>query len=225
MSGLAIFDLDGTMLDTLPDIAASVNRARKRLSLPPLPVEAISAAIGNGQRTLVERTISDSGCDVPFEERLAIQKEEYSRGLHDLTRPYPGVAETLRRLKEAGWKTAALSNKGDADTKDILAYVGWSPFFAFVQGAAPGIPLKPDPAVIDLAIRATGFPGPRGDVWMVGDNYTDLEAARRAGIRRCFCRYGYGNPRGETWDLAVDSIAEWADAVLVRTQAPVSGRH
>ena len=225
MSGLAIFDLDGTMLDTLPDIAASVNRARKRLSLPPLPVEAISAAIGNGQRTLVERTISDPGCDVSFEERLAIQKEEYSRGLHDLTRPYPGVAETLRRLREAGWKTAALSNKGDADTKDILAYVGWSPFFDFVQGAAPGIPLKPDPAVIDLAIRATGFPGPRGDVWMVGDNYTDLEAARRAGIRRCFCRYGYGNPRGETWDLAVDSIAEWADAVLVRPQAPVSGTH
>lgn len=215
MTGLVLFDIDGTMLDTVPDIAASVNRARRRISLPPLPVATISAAIGNGQRKLVERTIaSDPACAVPFETCLAIQKEEYSRGLLDLTRPYPGFPGALRRLKDAGCKVAALSNKGDADTKSLLTRLGWAPFFDLMRGAAPGIPLKPDPAVIDYAIEAVGYAGPRDEIWMVGDNYTDLEAGRRAGVRRCFCRYGYGSPRDESWDIAVDAISEWLDAVL-----------
>ena len=212
--GLAIFDLDGTLLDTRADLAAALNRTRKRLGLAPVSQETVVRAVGNGVRRLIERTIPEEESPLPLEEKIAIQSEEYMDGLFDATIPYPGVDETLRALKAAGWKLAVLSNKPDPATKSLMAHFGWDALFDVVQGGAPSIPLKPDPASVDFIIRATGYRGPRERVWMVGDNYTDLEAGRRAGTRRCFCRYGIGKSNGETADFEVDGILVWTRHVL-----------
>ena len=214
--GLAIFDLDGTLLDTRADLAAALNRTRKRLGLAPVPQETVVRAVGNGVRRLIERTIPETESALPLEEKVAIQSEEYMNGLFDATIPYPGVDETLRALKAAGWKLAVLSNKPDLATKSLMEHFGWNVLFDVVQGGAPSIPLKPDPASVDFIIRATGYQGPRGNVWMIGDNYTDLEAGRRAGVKRCFCRYGIGRANGEPADFGTDEILAWTRHVLSR---------
>ena len=211
---LAIFDLDGTLLDTRADLAAALNRTRRRLGLAPIPRETVVRAVGNGVRRLIERTIPEEECPLPLEEKVAIQGEEYGKGLVDETVPYPGVEETLRSLRAAGWRLAVLSNKPDEATRRLMVHFGWDRLLDVIQGGAPTVPLKPDPAAIDHVLRAAGHDGPRQAVWMVGDNYTDLEAGRRAGVKRCFCRYGFGSPRGETADFIADDLPAWGRHVL-----------
>ena len=171
-------------------------------------------AVGNGVRRLIERTIPESESSLSLEEKISIQSEEYMKGLFDATVPYPGVDKTLRMLKAAGWKLAVLSNKPDAATKSLMEHFGWSDLFDVVQGGSPSVPLKPDPESIASVIRATGYRGPREKIWMVGDNYTDLEAGRRAGTRRCLCRYGFGNPKEETADYTADDLLTWGKHLL-----------
>lgn len=214
--GLAIFDLDGTLLDTRADLAAALNRTRGRLGLAPLPAEAVVRAVGDGVRRLVERTIPFRESPLPLDEKVAIQSEEYMRGLHDATAPYPGVDETLRALKAAGWKLAVLSNKPDPAARLLMERFGWDALLDAVLGMTPSRPLKPDPAAVGMTIMAAGYDGPRETVWMVGDNHTDLEAGRRAGVMRCFCRYGFGTPGGETADFEADAIAGWGRHVLAQ---------
>ena len=86
--------------------------------------------------------------------------------------------------------------------------LGLEKLFSVVQGGAPDIPLKPDPAAVEFIIRASGYDGRRTGIWMIGDNYTDLEAARNAGIMSCFCRFGFGHPRNEIPTAIVESPDE-----------------
>ena len=86
--------------------------------------------------------------------------------------------------------------------------LGLEKLFSVVQGGAPDIPLKPDSAAVEFIIRASGYGGRRTAIWMIGDNYTDLEAARNAGIMSCFCRFGFGHPRAEIPTAIVESPEE-----------------
>ena len=189
---LAIFDIDGTLLDTLPDIALAVNEARVSLSLKPISVDTVRRAIGNGQRKLIERTIPEQ--HIPFDVKFTTEAEAYSRNVKVRTRAYDGIDAVLRTLVADGWKLGVFSNKGDADTISLVSLMGWNDLFSFVRGKRDGIPLKPDPYVINEAIAETG--SLRELTWMVGDNYTDVEAGHRAGVRTCFCKWGYGELKG-----------------------------
>lgn len=189
---LAIFDVDGTLLDTLPDIALAVNKARVSLSLEPISEDAVRHAIGNGQRRLIERTIPE--LDIPFDVKYKAEAEAYSRNVKVRTRAYDGIDAVLRTLVADGWKLGVFSNKGDADTISLISLMGWKDLFSFVHGKRDGVPLKPDPHVINEAIDETG--SLRELTWMIGDNYTDVEAGRRAGVRTCFCKWGYGELSG-----------------------------
>lgn len=205
--GLILYDLDGTLIDSRADLAGAVNAMRESYGAAPVPLDFVVARIGNGQRLLVERSSED--IDAPLDERVARMRSAYAAGLLRETRLYPGVAEVLAALQKAGWCQGVLTNKHHEATLTILEGLGVRSLLNGVTGVEPGQPLKPDPAAVELAIKRTGWDR-NGPAWMVGDHYTDLEAGRRAGLQRCFCRYGFGRPGGETWDLAIDSIYELA---------------
>jgi phosphoglycolate phosphatase len=102
-----------------------------------------------------------------------------------------------------------VTNKPREATSRILEGLGVAPLLAAVVGGGDCPVLKPDPAPLRLALERAGCAAE--GAWMVGDHFTDLEAGRRSGLRRCFCRYGFGDPREEAWDLAVDDLGELAD--------------
>ena len=213
-AGLAIFDLDGTLADTRADLATAVNRTRRALGLRALPAARVVESVGNGLASLLERTIPERR-DVPAAEKRAIWMREYAAHWLDETAVYPGIPEALLGLRRRGWRLAVLSNKPDEATKAIVAGLGLSKRFSLVQGGSPGHPLKPDPAAVAFVIRASGYDGRRTDVWMVGDHYTDLEAARLAGIRSCFCRFGFGHPRAEIPTAVVDAPGELLENIAL----------
>lgn len=195
-TGLVIFDLDGTLADTRADLVSAVNRTRKALGLKPTIFEKVVEAVGNGAVKLLERTIPERR-DVHPAEKLAIWRREYAAHLLDETKAYEGIDKVLRTLKRRKWRLTVLSNKPDEATKTIVSGLGWDRIFSFVQGGSAGVPLKPDPAAVEFVIRESGYDGRRSCIWVVGDNYTDLEAARNAGVMSCFCRFGFGHPRNE----------------------------
>lgn len=209
--GVAIFDLDGTLVDSRADLATAVNRARAAFGLPPLPLSTIVAAIGDGQRRLVEIVIPEAVA--PLDERVAAVRRAYADCLLDTTTLYPGVRATLSALRRSGWRLAVATNKAAAATEAVLRGLKVCDLFDAVVGAEEGLPLKPDPAPLLLALKRAGADRatPR---WMVGDNHTDLAAARRAGMLRCYCRYGFGDPGAEGWDLVIDDPRSLARHLL-----------
>jgi len=202
-----IFDLDGTLIDSRADLALAVNLTREELGLAPIPQAQVVGYVGEGVRLLLTRAIPERP-DL-LEQALAINQRHYRAHLLDQTRLYPGVAEALARFRQRGTPLMVVTNKPKAFTELILDGLGIAGCMAAVLGGGDCPGLKPDPEPLFLALERGGC-GTAGS-WMVGDHFTDLEAGRRAGLNRCFCRYGFGDPGPETWDLAVDDLRELAD--------------
>lgn len=202
----ALFDLDGTLIDSREDIALAVNLTRQDFGLPPISVGSVISCVGEGVRILIQRAIPERP-DL-WEEMLARQRTHYRDHLLDRTALYPGVQEALAALSGAGWKLAVVTNKPGAVTRPILEGLGILGYFGAVVGGGDCEALKPDPAPLRLAAERMGAALSPQD-WMVGDHFTDLEAGARAGLRRCFCRYGFGELRGEGYDVAVDRLDEF----------------
>ena len=201
------FDLDGTLIDSRADLATAVNLTRRDFGLPELPSGRVISYVGEGLRLLVARAMPEQ--PELIEEAVARARAHYSRHLLDQTSLYPGVAEALRLLGAQGWKRAVVTNKPREFVQPILAGLGVAGEFEALVGGGDTPTLKPDPAPLLLAAARLGLSDLRGS-WVVGDHFTDLEAGRRLGLLRCFCRYGFGDPRGEGYDLAVDSLLELA---------------
>jgi len=207
MTRAVLFDLDGTLIDSRADLATGVNLTRRDLGLPPLAPAVIAGFVGEGVRTLLARALPE--CPARLEEALALNHGHYCDHLLDETRLYPGALETLARLSASGWRLALVTNKPRAFTDLILAGLGVAPFLSAVVGGGDGPRLKPDPAPLLQALAACGAEA--APSWMVGDHCADLEAGRRAGLRRCLCAFGFGTPKDEAWDLAVDRLPALAD--------------
>lgn len=190
---LLIFDLDGTLIDSRADLATAVNLMRGHFGLPPLPVAAITRFVGDGVRMLVARALEGTAVDV--DEAVRVQNPLYRAHLHDATVLYPGVAEGLRALRAAGHTLAVATNKPADATELILDHFGVRALFASVLGGGSTPRLKPHPDMVEAAMAASGFD--RDRTWVIGDNHTDLECARRAGVRSLFCTYGFGDRREE----------------------------
>jgi phosphoglycolate phosphatase len=212
MHASAYFDLDGTLIDSRADLAKAVNLTRADYGLPPLPVDVVAGYVGEGIRPLLARSLP--GWPGPLEEAVDIARRHYFEHLLDETALYPGVVDALQRLHDAGWKLAVVTNKPIHFVEPILHGLGLRAFFAALVGGDDGVALKPDPAPIRLAAERMGLTGLAGG-WMIGDHHTDLEAGRRAGLRRCYCRVGFGDPQGESYEMAVDSLDEFARNVLI----------
>lgn len=186
---LVVFDLDGTLADSLPDLTQAANYACRSLGLPEHPAEAIKEMIGGGERKFVERFLGP-GRQGLLEEGLRLFLEHYSRHCGALTRLYPGVKETLPRL--AGKKLAVLSNKLQRLTEQVLRVTGISSLFAAVWGGGRDLPLKPAPEPLLALIKEMGVEPSR--TLMVGDKLADVLAGKGAGALTLVVTYGYGDP-------------------------------
>jgi phosphoglycolate phosphatase len=185
---LIVFDLDGTLADTMPDLAAAANFACRRLELPTHSPEAIRGMIGGGERKLIERMLGPAHQD-RVDECLELYLEHYTRHNGELTRVYPGVVEALGQL--AGKRLAVLSNKLGRLTRQALEAKDLAHFFTAIRGGGEGLPLKPAPDPL-LALSADlGVPPSR--TLMVGDKPADILAGRAAGATTAAVTYGYGD--------------------------------
>lgn len=206
-AGLAIFDLDGTLADTRADLAAAVNATRRALGLKAIPLQRVVDAVGDGVVRLLERTIPERP-DVPPSEKRDIWAHHYSAHLLDETLAYHGIPTLLARLKRLSWRMVVLTNKIDDAAKSVLDGLGLGRYFSIVRGFIPDLPMKPSPEAIRLIVRDSGYNGPRSRIWMIGDNHTDICAARLAGVASCFCRYGFGHLKGEIPTAIVEKPSE-----------------
>lgn len=213
MNGIVICDLDGTLIDSRADLAAAVNLVRAEYSLEPISVDVATSYVGDGVKKLIERALV--GAEADLDAAVESMRHHYSKEMLNETYVYPTVFEGLATLKEAGFKLAVATNKPQTACEAIVDALGLSPFFNVILGGCCDYPLKPDPAMLLLAIEKSGA-SPK-DSWMVGDNHTDLASGKRAGLKVCYADYGFGSIGGETFDVRVDFFAEFAD--LNRKQA------
>jgi phosphoglycolate phosphatase len=185
---LIVFDLDGTLADSLPDLANAANFACRRLGLPEHPPEAVKSMIGGGEHKFMERVVGPAN-QAYVEECLKLYLDYYSRHCGDLTRLYPGVPETLKKL--SAWKLAVLSNKLQRLTERLLQLMGIAPWFSAIRGGGRGLPLKPSPEPLKALMRDLG--ADPGRTLMVGDKTADIVAGREAGAGTAAVTYGYGD--------------------------------
>ena len=153
-NSLVIFDLDGTLIDTIGDLSAAVEHALSEGGFPGHSVEEYRAMVGHGIRNLVTRALPEGAPDEVIELSLSRFLEYYTSHIDVLSRPYPGIQELLQDLSDAGVKLAVTSNKFQAGTETLIRRFFPDITFAKILGNAPGLPLKPDPEVVHLAMDA-----------------------------------------------------------------------
>jgi len=179
-----IFDLDGTLLDTIEDIAESTNRILKARGLAPFSIEETKILVGDGIDEMVRRAFALRGVGALADDDVAViiqdYRREYQACWRSHSRPYPGVRGLLDELARRGARTAVLSNKSHEFTTMMMAELFAGFRFDAVRGATPGVPLKPDPTAA-LAISSELGVAP-GVCAFVGDTSIDMNTARAAGM-------------------------------------------
>ena len=182
-----IFDVDGTLLDSAQDICGAVQQVLATTDCPPVTFDFLKGYIGLHLIDLFQ-DLFPHHTSVQFDGLIAQYRAIYLARGHQLTSVYPGVAEGLSAL---GGRKATATTKGTPTTRAILAQFGLIGYFDFVQGT-DGFPCKPAPDVIHAA--QAGLGARPEDCLMVGDSPADMEAGKRAGVKTCAVRYGYGKP-------------------------------
>jgi phosphoglycolate phosphatase len=206
-----LFDLDGTLLDTLEDLADSANAALAAMNLPQHPVAAYRYFVGDGLENLVRRTMGPRANDAEAVARgVELARREYARRWADKSKPYPGIPALLDQLTARGIPMAVFSNKPDEFTRLCVARLLPSWRFAAVQGATAELPRKPDPSGA-LAIAAK-LGVAAADVLYLGDTNTDMRTAVAAGMY----------PVGALWGFrTADELRDAGAAVLVKSPLDV----
>ena len=175
-----IFDLDGTLLDTLQDLANAVNYALRCHDMPEHSLDDVRRFVGNGVRLLMERAVPDGAQHPQFEAAFATFRHYYMQHSLDHTRPYDGIAETLRELKARGCRLAVVSNKMMAATQELVAHFFPEVEVAIGEHEAEGIRKKPAPDTVVEALRQLGVG--REEAVYVGDSDVDLQTAANSGL-------------------------------------------
>ena len=179
-----IFDLDGTLLDTLQDLANSVNYALRQYGLPEHSLDDVRRFVGNGVRLLMERAVPDGAQHPQFEAVFATFRQHYMEHSLDTTRPYDGIVETIHELKQRGCRLAVVSNKMMAATQELVAHFFPEIEVAIGEHEAAGIRKKPAPDTVYEALRQLGLVvgGETADTVYVGDSDVDIATARNSGL-------------------------------------------
>lgn len=199
LPSLVIFDLDGTLIDSLAGLAESINAMRNAFDLPPLPLDAVRSAIGKGARNLVSRCLPDG--DERIDAALTLFLAHNGDNLAARTTLYSGVKELLLALHGAGIPLALVSNKNSAHCHRLLDLYGITDCFQIVLGGDALPECKPLPGPLLAAMAQCGATAVTSV--MIGDSCNDFEAARKAGIRSIGCRFGYG----EAWELELADVS------------------
>lgn len=188
MKRLAIFDLDGTLLNTITDLGKACNYALGKMGFAPHPVQAYAYMVGNGVRKLIERSHPDAD-EATVDKLLEHFLEYYDEHCLDNTKPYPGIKELLDVLREKEVSVAVASNKYQAATSKLIA--GCFPDYPFVavEGQREGRPRKPDPSIIFSILSQ--HPTPKKEVLYIGDSGIDIETAKRACVESIGVTWGF----------------------------------
>lgn len=212
---LAVFDLDGTLVDSRIDLANATNALLEELGGARLPEESVVDMVGEGAAILVRRALTAAGLDPGHAGALERFLVLYEARLLEHTCPYDGLVDALERISHR-LPLAVLTNKPTGPAKRILAGLGLSLFFRTVVGGDTALGRKPDPAGLLHIAECAGVPP--ADTLMVGDSPIDLQTARRAGTRICLARYGFGyrfsdeDFRGD--ELFVEEAAGLTDLIV-----------
>jgi phosphoglycolate phosphatase len=211
---LLIFDLDGTLADTKLDLANAVNATRKRFGLAPLENELVYSYVGNGAPVLIRKAMGPEYGEEDIQRALEHFLSHYRQHMLEHTTLYPGVRESLERLRDEEVRLAVLTNKPVKISQDILAGLGVGGLFFRIYGGNSFEQKKPDPAGVFVLLEEAGVA--KEQALMVGDSAVDVLTARNAGIAVCGVTYGFQpeSLAGETPDILVDRMEDLADMVV-----------
>lgn len=211
-----LFDLDGTLIDSAPDIREAVNELLARRSLGPLGLDQVKSMIGNGTKKLVERVFAaTSGPLSPAEldQEYAVMTGIYGKHLTGVTTLLPGAREMLDGLRRDGVALGLVTNKPQRFIETILDHFRLSAAFGAVIGGDAGVPVKPAPGMLVAAMEELG--STPEDTVMVGDSASDVGAARAAGIPAVIRRGGYTTTPADALgaDIVIDGLSELRGAL------------
>ena len=200
-----VFDLDGTLLNTIDDLADAGNRVCAARGWPQHTVEEYKYFVGNGIPKLVERfSPPEARTPAVLADTLAAFQADYGAHLRDKTAPYPGMPALLARLKAAGVQLAVFSNKADPLARQVVADYFDAALFDAVRGALPGVPTKPAPQGTLALMQAIGA-DPAATLY-VGDSNVDVDTAHNAGLPCCGVLWGF-RTRQELTDAGAEHLA------------------
>ena len=212
---LVIFDLDGTLVDTIADLGTATNEALRAKGLPGHSLEEYRGMVGNGVRKLVMRAMPEAmrEDEQAVDALLEIFLSYYIDHIDERSRPYPGIRELLAELNAAGVQLAVASNKFQAGAEKLIGRMFPEVPFVAVLGGRPGAPLKPDPAIVDELRSRAGVSA--RDTIMVGDSSTDIATAANAGVACVAVSWGF-RTREQLGDAPriVDTAEELRAALL-----------
>ncbi len=212
MKSLVIFDLDGTLLNTIDDLGNACNHALRSMGYPTHALLSYPMMVGNGITRLIERALPDEARTPEIiTEARRIFVDFYNDHCCNATVPYPGIPELLEDLTSRGVKIAIASNKYDSAVHKIINHYFPSIPFASIFGHLEGIPTKPDPSVVFEVLTAS--PNPKENTIFVGDSAVDIETARRACIDSIGVTWGFRSER-ELRDAYADHIISDPDDIL-----------
>jgi phosphoglycolate phosphatase len=192
MARTLVFDLDGTLAETAPDLIDALNHVLAFDKIEPVPVEAARSLLGAGGRALIQRGYARAGLDISkakLDDLFAQFLAFYNEHIADKSTLFPGVAESLDRFRAEGWTLAVCTNKMEHSSKLLLEKLGALDQFAFVCGQDTFGVAKPDPKPLVETVRASG--GRLDASIMVGDSVTDIKTARAAGMPVIAVDFGY----------------------------------
>lgn len=186
-----IFDLDGTLTDTLESLTYSVNETMKEIGLPEITSEQCRAFVGNGSKVLIEKTLKASGDEklTRYEEAFAAYQRIFDKNCTYRVKPYPGITEMLGEMKKMGMKLGVLSNKPDRQAVHVVEEIFGKGVFDHIQGQKEGIPRKPDPTAV-LAI-AREFNTSLSETIYIGDSDVDGATGKAAGTDTILVSWGF----------------------------------
>lgn len=205
------FDLDGTLLDTIGDIAVALNHALGSIGRRPLPVAQVQPMVGRGLRILIARALEATGGGGSAElvERLFILAvDHYADNAAVFSKPYPGVIEALTALSARGYRLAVCTNKVERIARLVLEELGMTHFFAAIVGGDTTPRSKPDPAPLHAMITQAGG----GRTLFVGDSDNDILAAKAAGVANVAVSFGYVG--GDPAELGADALIAGFDELV-----------
>lgn len=189
---IAVFDLDGTLVNTAPDLLDSLNHTLRGSGVTEVPENGFFSVVGHGARAMIARAYSNAHKDLPkdLHERLFLKFiDHYGANIPGRSHPYPGVIAALDRLHSAGYLLAVCTNKTEALSRRLIDALGLTPRFAAICGQDTFGVAKPDPRHLTLTIARAG--GDTEQAIMVGDSRADIDAAKAAGIPVVAVDFGY----------------------------------
>ena len=204
-----IFDLDGTLLDTIGDLHQSTNYALEKFGFPLRTREEVNSFVGNGLRRLIRLAVPEDTTEETVTDVLAEMKSHYAEHYADLTVPYAGIVELLKKCKEQGIPMAIVSNKADPYVKN-LNKIFFGDLIPVAMGESDEIPRKPTPDMVHKAMEALGVT----EAYYVGDSEVDVQTAKNAGLPCLAVTWGF-RTRDQLIQAGADSFIEDPKEILL----------